>query len=78
MNPGIASVIKSKAWQDIIQIFQKEMDLNLANIATNQTDREIATQYVGKIEAQAIINKALMKIDKEGNETVIPPRQSMK
>jgi len=68
MNEEIKSVLRSKGWQDILEVFNSEMDTNLQSIATTQTDREIATQYVGKIEAQNILRKVLLKLDQLSQE----------
>ena len=77
MNEAIAGVLKSKGWQDIVDIFEDEMETNLSNISTTQTDREIATQYTGKIEAQVINRKVFKRLERETDET-ITNKQSMK
>ena len=77
MNEAIASILKSKGWQDIIDIFEDEMEANLRDIPTTQTDREIATQYTGKKEAQVIIRKVFKRLERETDETIIN-KQSMK
>ena len=77
MNEAIASILKSKGWQDIKDIFEDEMETNLSDISTTQSDREIATQYTGKIEAQVIIRKVFKRLERETDET-ITNKQSMK
>ena len=77
-NPGIASLVKSQGWKDIVEIFNKEMDVNLKNIATDQTAEEIAIQFTGKLEAQKIIHKVFREIDRQAGYNEPKEKQSFK
>ena len=77
-NPGIASLVKSQGWKDIVEIFNKEMDVNLKNIPLEQGAEDIATQYSSKIQAQKIIYKVFQEIDRQAGFNEPKPKQSMK
>ena len=77
-NPGIASLVKSQGWKDIVEIFNKEMDVNLKDIPLKQTADEIAVQYAGKVQAHKIIHKVFQEIDRQAGYNEPKEKQSFK
>ena len=77
-NPGIASLVKSQGWKDIVEIFNKEMDVNLKDIPIKQSVEDIANQYSSKIQAQEILYKVFREIDRQAGYNEPKEKQSFK
>jgi len=71
MNQAIADTMKSKGWQEIVQVFEAEINDNLRSIETKQAKENIAVEYIGRKEAENIVRNVFKKLDKMSHETEV-------
>lgn len=71
MEEAIKQTIKTKGWAFILDIFADEIKNSLSGIDIK--DDNIATQYIGRKEAERIINTVFEKIEAIAYETEAKP-----
>jgi len=64
----IAYTIKTKGWEEIKGILLEEVRLEKRKINPVQGDREIATQFLGKLEAEKIVDRVIRHVERLGQE----------
>lgn len=55
--------MKTAGWLEIRKIFEDEIQSNLKGIDTNKAKDDIAVAYIGRIEAEKIVNEVFKKLD---------------
>lgn len=70
---NIQEVVKTPGWRDIKKIFDEMVDAELKSIPTTQSSEQIAIQYIASVKVKQIIKRALNKIEKITDDTVVKP-----
>ncbi len=60
---AIKRTMMTAGWLEILKIFEEEIGNNLKGINTDKAKDDIAIDYIGRIEAEKIVNNVFKKLN---------------